>query len=151
RHHIVQYHLGCALGDVGRLADATAPFQQAIRLKKDFPDAYHGLGLVYAKQGKFAQAIRELREAVRLEPDDMVFHNDLGGALAQDGQTDEAIVQYEKALALEPNGALTCKNLARCLVLHPDPKRRDAKRAVELAERAVQLEKGRIAYLSTLA
>src|SRR5262249_12971686 len=63
----------------------------------------------------------------------------------------EAIVHYEKAVALRPDSAEACKGLVLCLVMHPDPKQRDPKRAVELAERAVRLDKGKNRFLGTLA
>ena len=59
-----------ALGQTGRLKEAVAQFQAAVRLKPDFADARYNLGVALAHIGRNPEAMLELEELVRLKPDD---------------------------------------------------------------------------------
>ena len=64
------YNAGVDLQQQGRLEDAIAEYDQAIRLN---PRAafYRNLGLAYIEHGDSQRAILDLNEAIRLEPDYM--------------------------------------------------------------------------------
>ena len=53
----------------GRLDQAAADYQEAIRLKKDPFLAHAELAMVYQKQGKTDQAIEQFTRAIALKPD----------------------------------------------------------------------------------
>jgi Flp pilus assembly protein TadD len=65
------------------------------------------------------------------------------------GHYEEALRDLQKAVDLEPRTALACNYLARLYGTAP-PSTRNAGRAVELAERAVQLQPGEWDYQTTL-
>jgi tetratricopeptide (TPR) repeat protein len=44
--------LGNALAGQGKLADAIAAYQTAIRINPNYADAHYNLGLAFKKQGK---------------------------------------------------------------------------------------------------
>jgi len=79
------------------------------------------------------------REAVRLRPGDGEALYNLANALMASGAPDEAMTLYGRAIAARPDAAEPHAELALLLLIHPDPARRDAARAVRLAERAAEL------------
>ena len=65
----------------GRLDEAIAEYREAIRLKKDYPEAHNNLGNAFRDKGRLDEAIAEYREAIRLKKDDPRAHYNLGLAL----------------------------------------------------------------------
>ena len=105
----------------GRLAEATAHYEEALRLKPDLADAHNNLGrALEATPGRLHDAILHFEEALRLEPDFAEAHDNLGGALeATPGRLDEAIAQFKEALRLKPDLAEAHNNLGSALQAIP--------------------------------
>ena len=82
----MHYNLGNALRKQGKLAEAIASFQQALRLKPDLAEAGNNLGLALQDQGKLGEAITAYQQAVRLKPDYAEAYNNLGNALKEQGK-----------------------------------------------------------------
>ena len=61
-------NLGQALDAEGRIAEAVAQYQEAVRLRPD-PDAHYLLGLDLEKLGRDQEAIIQLTEALKGQPD----------------------------------------------------------------------------------
>jgi Flp pilus assembly protein TadD len=61
--------------------EAIPQFQEAIRLKPDYAEAYNNLGTALAAKGRLEEAIGRFQEAVRLKPDYAEARNNLGLAL----------------------------------------------------------------------
>src|SRR5271157_4176321 len=112
RAHI---NLGSALASAGRLPEAIAHYEDAIRLKPDYLDAHYSLGNALATAGQTPEAIAEYEEVLRLDPDDDEAHSDLGDALTRVGRPRDAVVQYEEALRLNPDSAEIHYNLGYSL------------------------------------
>jgi len=88
----------------GRLEDAVARFNEALRLQPGYADAHYNLGLALHKiPGRENDAISQYQEALRLKPDYVDAHNNLGNALASMGREPEAIAHFQEALRLDPN------------------------------------------------
>lgn len=84
----------------------------------------------------FVGAADDLRQAVRARPDmSEAFHN-LGYALEKTGDMKNAASAYERALSLNPNYASALNNLGFLLATLEA----DAQRAIQLCQRAVELE-----------
>jgi tetratricopeptide (TPR) repeat protein len=103
-------NLGVVLARSGRVPEAIAHYQEALRLKPDFPDVYNDLGTVFAKAGHFPEAIAYYERAIQLRPGFKIFrlnlaeaHFKLGNALGNAGRLPEAVQQYEDALRLNPD------------------------------------------------
>ena len=62
-------NLGNALTLVGGPDEAEAYCRQALRLKPDFADAYHNLGISFGTDGAIERALEFNGEALRLNPD----------------------------------------------------------------------------------
>ncbi|MGA3007878.1 MAG: tetratricopeptide repeat protein, partial [Opitutaceae bacterium] len=114
--------LGLALKNTpGRMLDAIAQFDAALRLKPNYAEAYNNLGVVLTKTpGRLADALPQLETAVRIKPDYPEAHNNLGVALIQTpGRMSDAIAQLETAVHLNPNYAEAHNNLGVALATIP--------------------------------
>jgi tetratricopeptide (TPR) repeat protein len=114
----MHYALGNALakqGGQGKLAEAVAAFQEAIRLKPDYANAHHNLGLTRYYQGKLAEAVAAYQEAIRLKPDFPMAHNNLGNALYYQRKLAEAVAAYQEAIRLKPDFPMAHFNLGNTL------------------------------------
>jgi Flp pilus assembly protein TadD len=111
-----QYNLGCILqAKPGRLGDAVAHYEEALRLKPGYAEAHNNLGNALDSLGRTTEAIAHFEEALRLKPNYVEAHNDLGIALGSVGRTPEAIEQYEEALRLKPDFFQASFNLGNAL------------------------------------
>jgi tetratricopeptide (TPR) repeat protein len=96
----------------GRVQDATAHLEQALRLKPDDAEAHSNLASALQVQGRLPDAVRHAREAARLKPDDDRVRFNLGNAMSATGNIDEAIREFGRAVQLNPENADAHFNLA---------------------------------------
>ena len=110
-------NLGLAWSKVpGRLGDAAAQYEEALRLKPDIPETHTNLGLVWSQMpGRLGDAVAQYEEALRLKPDYSAAHFYLANALAKEGRVPEAIQHYEEALRIDPGMAEASNNLGMIL------------------------------------
>ena len=109
RNYDAHNRLGRALLLLGRQDEASREFQEAVRLKPDFAEAWGNLGQTYDNKGQFDEAIVCYRKAVEIQPTNGWLLNNLGCALFQEGRFDDGFVQLQKVLEIEPDDA-TCNN-----------------------------------------
>ncbi len=86
--------------ELGRYAEAIAAFDEAIRQRPDFAEAYGNCGLVYYDLRRYEEAIAGFDEAVRLQPDDAQAYILRGAAQFGLERHEKAVVDFEAALAL---------------------------------------------------
>jgi tetratricopeptide (TPR) repeat protein len=141
---LAHYNLGYVLYAKSRLDEAIAEFREAIRLKKDFSEAHTNLGLALKAKGRTDEALAEYREALRINKNDVYARNNFrqtveeaGDQLRRKGDLVGALAMVGKGHAVMPDDGALSNYLAWMLVVCPDPKLRDPKRAVELAGKAV--------------
>jgi len=110
-------NLGLAWSKVpGRLGDAVAQYEEALRLKPDIAETHTNLGLAWSQMpGRLGDAVAQYEEALRLKPDYSAAHFYLANALAQTGRIPEAIQHYEEALRIDPGMAEASNNLGMIL------------------------------------
>jgi tetratricopeptide (TPR) repeat protein len=97
-------------------------------------------GDAYGARGEWASAIADYTKAIELDPKDASAWNNRGVAHARVKQWDEADADVSKALELQPDTPLFQNNVAWRLAARPETQKRDPRRAVELAEKAVKAE-----------
>ena len=131
--------LGWALQQKGALDEAIPAYREAIRLMPDYAEAHVNLGVALSAEGRLDAAITAFEKAIAFDPKSAPAHYNLGNALSVQGKLDESIACYRQAIELNPKNALSHNGLAWLLATCPDPKFRDPKRAVELAQKAVEL------------
>ena len=102
---LAQYILGVAYARVNFFSEATVAFQQAIKLRPDYIDAWNNLGWTYAQSGQFAEAVATFQQLVMLTPNDAQAWNSLADASRAWGHAADAIAAYRKAIELKPDFA----------------------------------------------
>lgn len=95
-------NLGNALQASGRLDEAVAAFQQAIRIEPGYAMAHNNLGNALRHQGKLADAVTALRKALTLDGRCADAHVNLAMTLQAQGDVSGAMRSYERAVELDP-------------------------------------------------
>jgi tetratricopeptide (TPR) repeat protein len=135
--------------------------QQRMILGNDNPAVMqniHDLAYVLNSAGKLAEAeplFREAenayRQAIIKQPDSAELWTNLARILRAQQKFAEAVEASTEAIRLKPaDEPVVCNELAWVLATVADPKLRDPKRAVELAQRATQLEASAGTFWNTL-
>ncbi len=112
------YNLGNALSQLpGRLPDAIAQYEAALRIDPGYAQAHANLGLALVNsRGRLPEAVADYEAALRINPGLVEAHFNLGNALAQlPGRLPDAIAQYEAALRINPDFAAAHENLGNTL------------------------------------
>jgi tetratricopeptide (TPR) repeat protein len=91
-----------------------------------------------------------MRRALAVTRGNFVAHAHLGSALLERGEVAEAAAHWRESVRLRPDHVTAVNNLAWLLATHPDPRHRDPREALALAERAVALAPDDPAVLDTL-
>jgi tetratricopeptide (TPR) repeat protein len=115
-------NLGMVLAEIpGRLPDAVAHGEEALRLKPAYAEAHNNLGLALAQTpGRRPNAIAHFTEALRLRPQFAEAHTNLANILAQmPGRIPDALDHYAEALRLKPDYAEAHCDLAITLAQTP--------------------------------
>lgn len=98
-------NLGLIYRNAGKLTEATAEFQQAVRLSPRQPVYLNQLGVSYRQQGQFEKARDAYEKAVALDANYAAAILNLG--ILHDmylGDAKRALELYERYLALTPGG-----------------------------------------------
>jgi Flp pilus assembly protein TadD len=135
-------NFGALLLRQGKLDEAAARFRMAIAADPALSNARDNLGVVLLHRGKVAEAIEQWRKSLEINPDSTEARVNLGGAFLTQGRYAEAVAQLREALSRDPGQTAVMGNLAWILATCPDPRVRNGKEAVALAERATELTKG---------
>lgn len=88
---------------------ALQAYQEAIKARPDFAEAYHGAGVAYGAMGRTDLAIEQLRQAVRLKPEVPYFHYNLALAYYVKGEKNQAWEEYRILSGLDQNLAAKLK------------------------------------------
>ncbi|MBI4718670.1 MAG: tetratricopeptide repeat protein [Planctomycetes bacterium] len=112
---ITYTNLAGALSDAGRLDDAKAAFQAALRVAPDLPETHFALASFLEARGDYVGAETHLRAALRGHPDLAELHAALGRALVQRGSPADAIDALTTAVRLEPASEANRLQLADAL------------------------------------
>ena len=86
-----------------KLDEAMASYQQALRLKPNYPEAHSNLGNALQEQGRLDEAVASCQQALRLKPDSAEAHHNLGLVLAKQDKLDEAVASFQQTLRLKPD------------------------------------------------
>lgn len=86
-----------------RYKEARKHFDRAIKLDKNYANAYANLAVVYYQEGSYAKSIRYYDKAIQLDGTQAVFYNNRAAALFAKKQFERATADYNKALQLDPD------------------------------------------------
>lgn len=130
----------------GRLEDALAFDDEAVRLEPKSALYHNSRGTTLNALGRYPEALEEFDEAVRLEPHEALYHHSRGVVLKAMNRYEEALEELDMAVYLSPNDALM--HAYRGVVLDAMGQHGDA---LQEKEKAVQLEPSDALYHTYLA
>jgi Ca-activated chloride channel family protein len=107
---------GLELYEAGRYEEAIAAYQQAVKLKKDYAEAFYNMGDAFLRSGEPKKAIEAYKQALRFKPDMAVAYNNLGTAYFSQGEYKKAINAFKEALKLNQKASNTYYNLGAAYV-----------------------------------
>jgi tetratricopeptide (TPR) repeat protein len=106
---------GIALVGQGRLIEALASFEEAVRLCPEGAGAHNDLGNALRLIGRFDEAHAHFVEAVRLRPGFVEAHLNMGLLFASRQRWEEASACFRQAIRLRPDAEGGHRNLAALL------------------------------------
>ena len=86
--------------DQGRFANAVEAYQQALKIRVDYLDAYQPLGFSLARLNRHAEAADVLKQALQYDPDNAEIYNNLAFTQVHAERYPEAVESGQKAIAL---------------------------------------------------
>jgi tetratricopeptide (TPR) repeat protein len=104
-------NLGGGYLSLGRVTDAQACLEQAVKMRPNLSSAHHNLGNVYRQLGRFADAVACYRRALQLQPDDSNTQLNLAVALTRHGDVPAAVTILEKLAKAHPKDVAVRVNL----------------------------------------
>lgn len=114
---LAQHNLGHALLHSGKPAEAINHFDESLRIKAGYPQAYFNRGDAYGALGNVEKAIADYREAIHYKPDYEQAYCSLAKALVLEGRLEEARTNFMEALRLKPDYAEAHTKLGNLLLL----------------------------------
>jgi tetratricopeptide (TPR) repeat protein len=132
-------NLSTALARKGHLEEALAHLQKALEINPNRTQVHYNVAMILLQKGEVDEAIANFQKELKIQPLYADAHSDLGIALSQQGRMSEAITEWQKALEIQPDNINAQSNLAWIFATHPDASIRDGPKAVNLAERVLQL------------
>ena len=106
---------GSALRALGRLEEALASYEAALRLRPDLAEACYNRGTVLQELGRLEEAVTAYDAALRIKPDYAEAHSNRGNALKAIGRFEEALISYDVALRIKPDYAEAHSNRGNAL------------------------------------
>jgi tetratricopeptide (TPR) repeat protein len=107
--------LGSLAAQAGDMAGAMARYDEALRIKPNYPEAHFFRANALDKTGHINDAINEYRKVLWYGPVRAQAHILLAADLTKAGHPSEAVTNYEAALKFDPDAAVAHNNLARLL------------------------------------
>ena len=138
--------------ELGQFAEAIEDYNLAIRLRPDDSAAYNSRGHAYYRLGNYRGALDDYTAAIRTDSGSAAAYTNRGDAYADLGYFAQAARDYRTAIRLDPELGRAYQSAAWLMSTCPDERYRDARRAVAVAERAIELDgDADYRYLDTLA
>jgi superkiller protein 3 len=135
-------NLAAALIRDGRVDEAISHWQESLKIRPGNAEIQNYLAAALLQKGEVKEAAVHWKRSLELQPNNADTINNLGIAISQEGRISEAIALWDKALALQPNNVNALSNLAWVLATSPETSIRDGAKAIEYAQKLLQLSGG---------
>lgn len=86
---------------MGNLGKAQKCIQKAIKMDKQYAEAFNNLGVVFYLRKKYSQAEKNYNKALAIR-DSASFHSNLGTVYVEKKDFEKGMAEYAKAFALDP-------------------------------------------------
>ncbi|XP_045515739.1 protein O-mannosyl-transferase TMTC1-like [Pieris brassicae] len=83
-------NLGSVLSTQGRVVEAEAAFERALKYRPNMADVHYNLGILHQNQRRYAEAIKSFEKAIYFRPSMALAYVNLGTSLMADGRLAEA-------------------------------------------------------------
>ncbi|HEV3299924.1 MAG TPA: tetratricopeptide repeat protein [Planctomycetaceae bacterium] len=118
---------------------AISESSEAIRLDPNFAMAYAGRAYAWQLTLQHAKAIADYHQAIRLDPKTAKTYLNRGMAYGATEDFEQALADYDTAIRLDPKEFMPLVLRAWLTATCPDPRYRDAKKALKDAKRACEM------------
>jgi tetratricopeptide (TPR) repeat protein len=135
----IYYNRGVAERAKGDFGQAIADYSKAIKINPCHAYAYNNRGIAQTANGDLEAAIADYSKALEIDPSLANVYNNRAKARQDNGDLEGASADYTKAIELNPQYARAYSNFAWLLAAADKNSVRDAKRAIEYAQRAAKL------------
>jgi tetratricopeptide (TPR) repeat protein len=123
------------LSKLGQFEAALAGYNEAIRLKPDYAEAYCDRGIAFQEREQWEAALASYDQAITLRPNYPEAHNNRGDLLNKLNQWDAALASFDRAIAARPGYAVAHFN--RGVLLH---EARHLREALDSYNRAIAIQ-----------
>ena len=113
---IILNNMGTVLEGEGRLDEAIAHYNEAVRIDPNLADSYNNIGLALTKQGRLGEATPNFLKALKINPANAAAHYNLGTLLASQGKLDDAIYHFRECIRISTGYAKAHNNLGNALL-----------------------------------
>ena len=137
------YERGNLLRKLGRFDKSLEDLEKLIELLPESPQGHLSRASTLRKLGRREEALAACEKAIQLDPKRSNAYLFRGDSKFDRGLWADALADYDEAIRLEPTNALPHAAKAVALATAYDPKFRDGARAVESANRAIELGGGK--------
>ena len=102
---LINNNRGLAYKNLGDYPQAIKDFDEAIRIKPEYAEAYYNRGLAHKALGNAGQAIADYSRAIRIKPNMAEAYNNRGNAYGESGDCNLALMDFNAALEIRPSYA----------------------------------------------
>lgn len=85
-----------------RHEEARREFERAIKMDKQYAEAYNNLGVIAYFHKKYGKANKLYKKAIEIREENASFHSNYGAALFAEKEYDRAFKEYSRALHIDP-------------------------------------------------
>jgi tetratricopeptide (TPR) repeat protein len=141
--------------ETGRYSAAVRDYSEALKLMPADAAAFYGRARSFALVKKYPDALEDFNQAIELEPTLPEYRVERGELHMRLGDWKNAAADFRRSIELDPEHARAYRSAAWLMATCPEAKYRNAKIALETAEKAVRLAEaeGKLdyTYLDVLA
>lgn len=138
---VARLRRGTLYYQIGRYEDAVKDLNRYTSLAPGDHNGYINRGLAFRALKNYDRAISDLDHVVWLRPGNQKAYIHRGNTYFEAGNYNLALADFEKAIKIDPENSYAYQAMAWLYAACPNNDFRDGEKAVELAEKALALEK----------